>query len=69
MEEVCESRCWIACTAQQTLEEVVTNVGGNTSNPEDEVGKILGRFEVRASLQGTSPEYITQKRILSKKVK
>lgn len=67
MEEVCESRCWIACTAQQTLEEVVTNVGGNTSNPEDEVGKILGRFEVRASLQGTSPEYITQKRILSKK--
>lgn len=67
LEEVCESRCWIACTAQQTLEEVVTNVGGNTSNPEDEVGKILGRFEVRASLQGTSPEYITQKRILSKK--
>ena len=67
LEEVCESRCWIACTAQQTLEEVVTNVGGNTTNPEDEVGKILGRFEVRASLQGTSPEYITQKRILEKK--
>ena len=67
LEEVCESRCWIACTAQQTLEEVVTNVGGNTTNPEDEVGKILGRFEVRASLQGTSPEYITQKRILDKK--
>ena len=67
LEEVCESRCWIACTAQQTLEEVVTNVGGNATNPEDEVGKILGRFEVRASLQGTSPEYITQKRILEKK--
>ena len=67
LDEVCESRCWIACTAQQTLEEVVTNVGGNVSNPEDEVGKILGRFEVRASLQGTSPEYITQKRILEKK--
>ena len=67
LDEVCESRCWIACTAQQTLEEVVTNVGGNVSNPEDEVGKILGRFEVRASLQGTSPEYITQKRILDKK--
>ena len=67
LDEVCESRCWIACTAQQTLEEVVTNVGGNASNPEDEVGKILGRFEVRASLQGTSPEYITQKRILEKK--
>ena len=67
LDEVCESRCWIACTAQQTLEEVVTNVGGNITNPEDEVGKILGRFEVRASLQGTSPEYITQKRILEKK--
>lgn len=67
LDEVCESHCWIACTAQQTLEEVVTNVGGNASNPEDEVGKILGRFEVRASLQGTSPEYITQKRILEKK--
>ncbi len=66
LDEVCESRCWIACTAQQTLEEVVTNVGGNLTNPEDEVGKILGRFEVRASLQGTSPEYITQKRILEK---
>ena len=67
LDEVCESRVWIGCTAQQTLEEVVTTVGGNTSNPEDEVGKILGRFEVRASLQGTSPEYITQKRILEKK--
>lgn len=67
LDEECESRCWIACTAQQTLEEVVTNAGGNATNPEDEVGKILGRFEVRASLQGTSPEYITQKRILDKK--
>ena len=67
LDEVCESKVWIACTAQQTLEDVVSNVGGNTSNPEDEVGKILGRFEVRASLQGTSPEYITQKRILDKK--
>lgn len=67
LDEVCESRVWIACTAQQTLEEVVTNVGGSASNPDDEVGKILGRFEVRASLQGTSPEYITQRRILDKK--
>ncbi len=67
LDEVCESKVWIACTAQQTLEDVVTNVGGNATNPEDEVGKILGRFEVRASLQGTSPEYITQKRILDKK--
>lgn len=67
LDEVCESQVWISCTAQQTLEDVVQNVGGSTTNPEDEVGKILGRFEVRASLQGTSPEYITQKRILDKK--
>lgn len=67
LDEVCDSRVWIACTAQQTLEDMIKNVGGNASNPEDEVGKILGRFEVRASLQGTSPEYITQKRILEKK--
>jgi hypothetical protein len=44
LDEVCESKVWIACTAQQTLEEVVSNVGGNATNPEDEVGKILGRF-------------------------
>lgn len=67
LDEVCESQVWISCTAQQTLEDVVKNVGGSDTNPEDEVGKILGRFEVRASLQGTSPEYITQKRILDKK--
>lgn len=67
LDEVCESQVWISCTAQQTLEDVVKNVGGNDTNPDDEVGKILGRFEVRASLQGTSPEYITQKRILEKK--
>lgn len=67
LDEVCESRVWVACTAQQTLDEVVVSNGGNTTNPEDEVGKILGRFQVRASLQGTSPEYITQKRILEKK--
>jgi len=67
LDEVCESKVWIACTAQQTLEEVVSNAGGSSTNPEDEIGKILGRFEVRASLQGTSPEYITQKRILDKK--
>lgn len=62
----CHSRVWIACTAQQSLEEVVTSAGG-VVDPNNQVGKILGRFEVRASLQGTSPEYITQKRILEKK--
>lgn len=65
-DEECKSRVWVACTAQQTLEDVVENVGSDIKNPEDKVGKILGRFEVRASLQGTSAEYITQNRILEK---
>ncbi len=64
--EKCESRVWIACTAQQSLEEVVSDMGGKPTDPNDEIGKILGRFEVRASLQGTSPEYITRRRILEK---
>lgn len=67
IDEVCESKVWIACTAQQTLDDVVTGAGGKVNDPNDAVGKILGRFEVRASLQGTKPEYITQKRILDKK--
>ncbi len=66
LDKVCESKVWIACTAQQSLETVVQNAGGNISNPNDAIGKILGRFEVRASLQGTKPEYITQRRILEK---
>ena len=67
LDKACESKVWIACTAQQSLEEVVTAAGGSTTDPNNQIGKILGRFEVRASLQGTSPEYITQKRILDKK--
>lgn len=67
VDEVCKSKVWIACTAQQTLEDVVSAAGGSINDPNDQIGKILGRFEVRASLQGTSPEYITQKRILDKK--
>ncbi|MCD8207246.1 MAG: BREX system P-loop protein BrxC [Bacteroidales bacterium] len=64
--KVCQSKVWIACTAQQTLDEVVTGAGG-IANPNNAIGKILGRFEVRASLQGTSSDYITRKRILDKK--
>lgn len=66
LDEECNSQVWVACTAQESLEEVVANVGGKANDPNDQIGKILGRFEVRASLQGTSPEYITQKRVLDK---
>ena len=61
----CNSQVWVACTAQQDLKEILDNCQINeTSN---DFGKILGRFEVQASLSGTSSEYIAQKRILAKK--
>jgi hypothetical protein len=63
--EVCASQVWFACTAQQDLSEVLDNC--NIQKTSENYGKIMGRFEVRPSLQGTNPEYITQKRILEKK--
>ena len=63
--EVCNSQVWFACTAQQDLSQVIESC--NIAATSESFGKIMGRFEVRASLQGTSPEYITQKRILDKK--
>jgi hypothetical protein len=63
--EVCNSQVWFACTAQQDLSQVIESCNIATTN--ENFGKIMGRFEVRASLQGTSPEYITRKRILDKK--
>lgn len=63
--EKCASQVWFACTAQQDLSEVIQNA--NIAETSEDYGKIMGRFEVRASLQGTNPEYITQKRILEKK--
>ena len=60
----CNSHVWVACTAQQDLKEILDNCQINESS--DEFGKILGRFEVQASLSGTSSEYIAQKRILAK---
>ncbi len=63
--EICNSQVWFACTAQQDLSQVIQSC--NIAETNENYGKIMGRFEVRASLQGTSPEYITQKRILDKK--
>ena len=61
----CNDQVWVACTAQQDLREILDNCQINESR--DDFGKILGRFEVQASLSGTSSEYIAQKRILAKK--
>lgn len=66
--EDCNSQVWIACTAQQTLDDVSIGTAG-TKNLEDEFGKILGRFDTRISLQSSDASYITQKRVLEKNSK
>jgi len=61
----CNNQVWIACTAQQTLDEVSTGADGVT-DVQDEFGKILGRFDTRISLQSNDASYITQRRVLDK---
>lgn len=63
--EDCNNQVWIACTAQQTLDEVSQNTDG-TIRLEEEFGKILGRFDTRISLQSNDAAFITQKRVLDK---
>lgn len=60
----CNRQVWIACTAQQTVDEVITATG--LTSTSDNYGKIMGRFETRVSLESTDPAYITQVRILEK---
>jgi hypothetical protein len=61
----CNNQVWIACTAQQTLNEVSGGADGVT-DVQDEFGKILGRFDTRISLQSNDASYITQRRVLDK---
>lgn len=61
----CSNKVWIACTAQQTLDEVSIGTDGVT-DVSDEFGKILGRFDTRISLQSNDASYITQRRVLDK---
>ncbi|MFD1315234.1 BREX system P-loop protein BrxC [Namhaeicola litoreus] len=61
----CNNQVWIACTAQQTLEDVSKGADGVT-DIQDEFGKILGRFDTRISLQSNDASYITQRRVLDK---
>lgn len=58
----CNNQVWMACTAQQTIDDLVASIAG----PDDEFGKILGRFDTRISLQSNDASYITQKRVLDK---
>ena len=61
----CNNQVWIACTAQQTLDEVSNGIDG-VDDPQDEFGKILGRFDTRISLQSNDAAMITQRRVLEK---
>jgi hypothetical protein len=64
----CNNQVWIACTAQQTLDEVSFGADGVT-DVQDEFGKILGRFDTRISLQSNDASYIVQRRVLDKNSK
>lgn len=63
--EDCNNQVWVACTAQQTLDEVSIGADG-VQDVQDEFGKILGRFDTRISLQSNDASYITQRRVLEK---
>lgn len=63
--EDCNNQVWIACTAQQTLDDVSFGADG-VQDVQDEFGKILGRFDTRISLQSNDASYITQRRVLDK---
>lgn len=60
----CKDQVWVACTAQQDLSQLLTNMEINQTSAD--YGKIMGRFQVRVSLRGDQTEYITQKRLLDK---
>lgn len=64
LHKYCEDKAWVACTAQQDLSQLMSNM--QIVSTSEDYGKIMGRFEVRVSLKGTQTEYITQKRLLDK---
>lgn len=64
LHETCDDKVWVGCTAQQDLSQILSSC--NIAETSEDYGKIMGRFEVKVSLEGTQPEYITQKRILEK---
>ena len=57
------NQVWIACTAQQTLDDVTQGVG--SEDAKDEFGKILGRFpaEFRVSLESSDPARSEERRV------
>lgn len=64
LQEDCEGRVWVACTAQQDLSQVLDDC--KISETQEEIGKITGRFEVKVQLKGSETDYITCERLLKK---
>ncbi len=64
LHDASNGKIWVACTAQQNLEQIVS--ASQISQATDDYGKIMGRFEVKVSLGKTAPEYITKVRLLEK---
>lgn len=64
LHDASEGKVWVACTAQQSLSEIVS--ASKISQTTDDYGKIMGRFEIQVKLGNTTPEYITKVRLLEK---
>ncbi len=64
LHDASDGKVWVACTAQQSLSEIVS--ASQISQTTDDYGKIMGRFEIQVKLGNTTPAYITKVRILEK---
>lgn len=64
LHDASKGKVWVACTAQQSLSEIVS--ASQISQTTDDYGKIMGRFEIQVKLGNTTPEYITKVRLLEK---
>ena len=64
IQEDCNGKVWLGCTAQQDLTELVNSI--QIQNTADDYGQIKGRFPVRVALKGANTEFVTKKRVLGK---
>lgn len=64
IQEDCNGRVWLGCTAQQDLSELINTI--QVQNTADDYGQIKGRFPVRVALKGANTEFVTKKRVLGK---
>ena len=64
IQEDCNGKVWLGCTAQQDLTELVDSI--QIQNTADDYGQIKGRFPVRVALKGANTEFVTKKRVLGK---